>query len=92
MAVRNKEMLYDDGTKETLVISSNDDKSLIMTDTYVLANRTKKKESAFARKFKNSILGTDIGVKSGGFTSVAILAAVLALTSLVVLFFAWRVK
>lgn len=91
MAVRNKEMINDDGTKDTLVISSNDDKSLIMRDTYVLANHARKKESALVRKFKGSILGADIGIKSGGFTNVAILAAVLAISALLTMFFMWRV-
>jgi len=91
MAVKNTQMLNDDGTKSTLVITSNDDKSLIMRDTYVLANHNKKKENALVRKFKGSILGADIGIKSGGFTSVAILATVLAVSALAVLFFMWRV-
>lgn len=91
MAVKNKEMINDDGSKETLVISSNDDKALIMRETYVLANNRRKKESAFVKKFKGSILGADIGIKSGGFTNVAILATVLAVSAVLVLYFAWRV-
>lgn len=91
MAVKNKEMVNDDGTKSTLVIASNDDKSLVMKESYVLANHNKKKESALVRKFKGSILGTDIGIKSGGFTNVAILAAVLAVSALLTMFFMWRV-
>jgi len=91
MAVKNKEMLNDDGTKSTLVITSNDDKSLIMTDTYVLANHKKRKESPLVKKFKGSVLGADIGFKSSGFTNVAILAVVLALSALVAMYFMWRI-
>ena len=91
MAVKNKEMLNDDGTKSTVVISSVDDKTLVMRDTYVLANHNRKKENALVQKFKGSILGTDIGIKSGGFTNVAILAVVLAVSALLVMFFMWRV-
>ena len=91
MAVKNKEMLNDDGTRSTVVIESNDDKALIMRDTYVLANHNKKKENVLVQKFKGSILGADIGIKSGGFTNVAILAAVLAVSALLAMFFMWRV-
>lgn len=91
MAVKNKEMLNDDGTRSTVMIESNDDKTLIMRDTYVLANHNKKKENVLVQKFKGSILGTDIGIKSGGFTNVAILAAVLAVSALLAMFFMWRV-
>lgn len=91
MAVKNKEILNDDGTRSTVMIESNDDKTLIMRDTYVLANHNKKKENVLVQKFKGSILGTDIGIKSGGFTNVAILAAVLAVSALLAMFFMWRV-
>jgi len=91
MAVKNKEMINDDGTRATVVISSNDDKALIMNETYVLANNTRKKDNPLVKRFKGSILGTDIGIKSGGFTSIAILATVLAISSLLVMYFMWQV-
>ena len=49
-----------------------------------------KKVSKLAEKFKGSILGADIGVKSGGFSTIAILATVIALAVLAALYFIWR--
>ena len=49
-----------------------------------------KKESKLVKKFKGSMLGADIGVKSGGFSSIAILATVIAIAVLVVMYFIWR--
>ena len=61
----SKEIKNDDGTIETLVITSNDNHNLDMSQTYKLANHKPKKESALVKKFKGSILGADIGIKSG---------------------------
>ena len=80
----------DDGTEETIVVTSNDNLNLNMNKTYKLANHTPKKVSKFAKKFKNSILGTDIGVKSAGFSNVAILATIIAVATLCVMYFLWR--
>ena len=85
-----KDIQNEDGTQETIVITSNDNKVLDLTKTYKLANHTKKKESKFAKKFKNSILGTDIGIKSAGFSNVAILATIIAIASLCIMYFLWR--
>ena len=80
----------EDGTEETIVITSNDNHSLDLTKTYKLANHSQKKESKLARKFKNSILGADIGVKSAGFSNIAILATIIAIGTLAVMYFLWR--
>lgn len=85
-----KELKNEDGSIETLVISSNDNESLNLRGNYKLANSHIKKESKLAEKFKGSILGSDIGVKSGGFSNVAILAAVIALAAIAIMYFVWR--
>jgi len=90
MAVKSKEIINDDGTKETIVLSSNDDKKLNLKGPYVLANHDKKKESKLAQKFKGTIFGADIGVKSGGFTNIAILATVIAVSAILIMYFLWR--
>ena len=41
-------------------------------------------------KFKNSLLGADIGVKSSGFSNVAILATIIAIGVLCMMYFLWR--
>ena len=90
MAVIRKEMINDDGTKETLILSSEDERELDIKGTYVLANHNKKKQSKIATKFKGTILGRDIGIKSGGFTNVAILATVIAVSAILIMYFLWR--
>lgn len=85
-----KDFTNDDGTNETMVASSSDGYQLNMDKKYVLANRKEKKESKLAKKFKGSVLGTDIGIKSKGFSSVAILATVIALAVFVAIYFMWR--
>lgn len=87
----SKDIINDDGTEATIVISSTDGLRLdLKNNTYRLANHTTKKQSKLAQKFKGSILGADIGVKSGGFTSVAILATVIAIGTLAIMYFSWR--
>ena len=86
----SKEFINDEGKEETLVISSNDSYKLNMQKTYRLANKKEEKQSMLAKKFKGSILGTDIGIKSGGFTNVAILATVIALAAILIMYFSWR--
>ena len=86
----SRDFTNDDGSNETMVASSSDEYILNMDKKYVLANRKEKKESKLAKKFKGSILGTDIGIKSKGFSSVAILATVIALAALAVIYFMWR--
>lgn len=85
-----RDLKNEDGTEETIVITSNDNYNLNMNKTYKIANHTQKKESKLAKKFKNSILGADIGVKSGGFSNVAILAVIIAVGVLCVMYFLWR--
>ena len=86
----SRDFTNDDGSNETMVASSSDEYMLNMDKKYILANRKEKKESKLAKKFKGSILGTDIGIKSKGFSSVAILATVIALAALAVIYFMWR--
>ena len=47
-------------------------------------------DAELVEKFKGSILGSDIGVKSSGFTNVAILATVIAIAAIAIMYFMWR--
>lgn len=85
-----KNFKNDDGTEETMEISSMDNLNVSLKGNYRLANMTKKKESKLAQRFKGSILGSDIGFKSQGFSSVAILATVIAISVVAILYFMWR--
>lgn len=86
----SKEILNDDGTSSTVVASSSDNYKLNLDKKYVLVNRTPKKESKINKKMKNSLLGADIGIKSKGFSSVAILATVVTLAAFIIIYFMWR--
>ena len=85
-----KDIRNEDGTEETIVITSNDNHTLNMNKTYKLANHQEKKENKLAQKFKGSILGADIGIKSGGFSNVAILATIIAIGAICIMYFSWR--
>ena len=86
----SKDIINEDGTEETIVITSNDDYTLNMVKNYSIANHKVKKESKFTKAFKNSILGSDIGIKSSGFSNIAILATIIAVAVLCVMYLAWR--
>ena len=73
-----------------MVASSSDNYQVKMNGNYVLSNHKERKVNPLVKKFKGTILGADIGVKSSGFSSVAILATVIALAVIVVLYFIWR--
>ena len=75
-----RDIKNEDGTEETIVITSNDSHVLNMNQTYKLANHTQKKESKLAKKF----------IKSGGFSNVAILATIIAVGALCIMYFLWR--
>ena len=57
-----KNFKNDDGTEETMEISSMDNLDVSLKGNYRLANMTKKKESKLAQKFKGSILATVIAI------------------------------
>ena len=85
-----RQIKNEDGTEETLVFTSTDNYKIDTNQKYKLANHTEKKESKLAKKFKGSILGTDIGYKSSGFSNIAILATIIAVGTLCVMYFLWR--
>ncbi len=86
----SKEIINDEGNKEVVVATSEDNYTVKSLDSYALSNRKVKKESRLAKKFKGTILGADIGVKSKGFSSTAGLALVVAITVLLILLLLWR--
>ena len=85
-----RDIINEDGTISTIVISSNDNYKLNLSKTYKLANYKSKKENKIKSLFKNSILGTEIGVKAEGFTSIAILATIIAISTLFTMYIFWR--
>ena len=85
----SKTFIDDEGQKETMIANSSDNHQ-VRLGNYTLSNHKSNRESKLARKFKSTILGADIGVKSSGFSSIAVLAIVIALAVLAILYFIWR--
>lgn len=86
----SKKVINDEGMEETVIATSDDNYRVNLGSNYTLANHNQKKQSKLVKKFKGTLLGADIGVKSSGFSSVAILATVIALAIFVILYFIWR--
>ena len=80
-----------DGEKSTVVISSNDNMDVNMKGNYTLANNPIKKTNRFIEKYRGTMLGRDIGMKSTGFASTAIFAAIISIAVFIILFISWRV-
>ena len=87
-----RDMKNSDGTIDTLIISSNDNiYPLDVNKTYKLVNNTYKKENKFISAYKNSILGAEIGVKAEGFSTITILATLVAIGTLCTMYLFCRV-
>lgn len=86
-----REIKNEDGSIDTLSISSKDNYTLDMPKTYVLANHIQRKENKLVSVYKNSILGAEIGVKANGFSNVAILATIIAIGSFCTMYLFFRV-
>ena len=75
-----KNMKINNGNIETISITSNDNyKTLDLKENYILINETKNKENKIEKIFKNSILTTDIGIKTESFSKIVILATMIAI-------------
>lgn len=85
----NKE-IQNNGEKSTVIISSDDNKKVNLDGNYTLANNPNKKVNKFVEKYRGSMLGKDIGIKSSGFASTTIFAAIISIAVLLVLYFLWR--
>lgn len=86
----SKKYKNEEGQEETIILSSTDNYDIDLTKKYKLANHVQKKQSKLVEKFKGSLLGSDIGVKSSGFTNVAVLATVIAIAAIAIMYFMWR--
>ena len=87
-----KDLNNEDGTIDTLIISSNSYiNPLDVNKTYKLANYNNKKENAFVKAYKNSIFGAEIGIKAEGFSNIAILATILAIGGIILTYITLRV-
>ena len=81
-----KQIKNNDGSIETIEISSNDNYELNMNKKYKIANNYTKES-----KLKNSILGFEIGVKNNLFINLLLTSLVIVLISTVIMFYNYRI-
>ena len=74
-----------------LEITSPDNYILNIPKSYTLVKPNIKKENKIVNNFKSSILGSDIGTNSEGFSYIAILATILAIGVLITMYILWRI-
>lgn len=82
----NKEINYSDGTSNIVEITSNDNHQVNLNSNYILANKKIK-----TNKFKNSILGTDIGINNKGFADIFFLATLISIIAFIIMIFSFRI-
>ena len=75
-----------DGSVDTIEITSNDSYTVNICANYKLANYEGPKN-----RFKNSMVGSDIGIHSKGFISVAIISTLLSLSMIIIMYINFRV-
>ena len=83
-----KEIRNNDGSTDIIMITSDDNLDIKINNNYKLANRSSNK---IYSKFRNSVLGYDIGVASSGFVNVILLSTVIAISLIAILYFNFRV-
>lgn len=84
-----REIQEDNGTIKTIMITSQDSKKLNLSKRYKLDKQLK--ENKISKIFKNSILGTEIGIKAEGFTTITILATLIAIASICIMYALFKI-
>ena len=64
---------------------------LNMDKTYRLVNRPQKNENKLTNAFKNSIFGSEIGVRNEGFSYIAILSVIVAIGTFCIMYLFCRI-
>jgi len=88
MDTMNKEIKNRDGSTDLVMISSEDNYTVNLNKNYKLVGYAGNKMND---KFKNSILGSDIGINSKGFASVMLVSTIIAIGTILTMYFSWRV-
>ena len=81
-----KEFKNKDGSIDIIDISSNDNYDINLDRSYKLVH-----PSNVNSKFKNSILGSDIGIKSRGFSTIVLLSTLLSIGALLIMYFNFKI-
>ena len=71
---------------DTYEFSSNDELKVNIDSNYTLVRFDKARKD-----FGNSLLGSDIGVKSRGFINVAVMSSFLAVATFIILILSFRI-
>ena len=74
-----------DGSVDRIIATSNDDKNIMISENYKLVKFSNKKA------FKDTLLGSDIGIHSNGFVNISIISTLLALSTLVLMYIGFRI-
>lgn len=82
----SKQIKNKNGTIDKVIANSNDNYDVMISDNYKLI-----KFSGNRKTFKDTLLGTDIGIHSNGFINVAIISTLLSLGVLVTMYLSFRI-
>jgi hypothetical protein len=82
----SKDIKNSNGTIDKVIANSNDNYDIMIGENYKLIKFSGSKKS-----FKDTMFGTDIGIHSHGFVNIAIIAMLLALSTLTLLYFNFRI-
>jgi len=88
MNTLSREMKNSDGSVDTVVINSNDNYTVSIPKAYKLVGYGGNRLND---KFRASIFGSDIGINSNGFTSIMLVSTIIAIGTVLTLYFSWRV-
>lgn len=86
MKIISKEVKNNDGTVDRIIARSDDNYRVNVSNNYTLANCYSTRKT-----FKDSIFGTDIGIHSYGFASIAIISTIIAIGVFVGLLLSFRI-
>ena len=88
MKTLSKEIKNRDGSVDTIMISSDDNYKVNLSNKYVLVGYAGNK---YVDSFKNSILGMNIGINSYGFVKTTLIALLLVVAMIVGMYLSFRV-
>ena len=74
-----------DGTVDKIIATSNDDKNIMIGENYKLVKFGNKKA------FKDTLLGSDIGIHSRGFAGVTIISTRVAVSTFILMYISFRI-
>ena len=86
MKIIKNEIKNKDGSVNKILVTSDDNYSVNVANNYQLVKFRKERKS-----FSDTILGSDIGVKSNGFTSVLLIALIVSVAAFTLMLLSFRI-